>query len=65
LKNWNKEPAIFKEKPVWADSVAADFKKPYLDSRYFFSQQYLLFVLFGFGFHQKILRPLELQPTLL
>ena len=26
LKNWNKEPAIFKEKPVWADSVAADFK---------------------------------------
>ncbi|WP_140487840.1 arabinan endo-1,5-alpha-L-arabinosidase [Flavobacterium sp. GSA192] len=26
LKNWNKEPAVFKEKPVWADSVAADFK---------------------------------------
>lgn len=26
LKKWNKEPAIFKEKPVWADSVAADFK---------------------------------------
>ena len=26
LKNWNKEPAIFKEKPVWADSVAPDFK---------------------------------------
>ncbi|MFL9832015.1 arabinan endo-1,5-alpha-L-arabinosidase [Flavobacterium sp. ST-87] len=26
LKNWKKEPAIFKEKPVWADSVAADFK---------------------------------------
>lgn len=26
LKNWNKEPPIFKEKPVWADSVAADFK---------------------------------------
>ena len=26
LKNWNKEPAIFKDKPLWADSVAADFK---------------------------------------
>lgn len=26
MKKWDKEPAIFKEKPVWADSVAADFK---------------------------------------
>lgn len=26
LKNWNPEPAVFKEKPVWADAVAADFK---------------------------------------
>ena len=26
LKKWTKEPAIFQEKPVWADSVAADFK---------------------------------------
>jgi beta-xylosidase len=26
LKNWNKEPAVFKEKPLWSDSVAADFK---------------------------------------
>lgn len=26
LKKWDKEPAVFKEKPVWADSVAADFK---------------------------------------
>ena len=26
LKNWNKEPAIFKEKPVWVDSVVPDFK---------------------------------------
>ncbi|MBC7407277.1 MAG: arabinan endo-1,5-alpha-L-arabinosidase [Arcicella sp.] len=26
LKNWNKEPAIFKDKPLWVDSVAADFK---------------------------------------
>lgn len=26
MKKWNKEPAIFKEKPLWADSVAADFK---------------------------------------
>ena len=26
LKNWNKEPQVFKEKPVWADGVAADFK---------------------------------------
>ncbi|WP_281336674.1 arabinan endo-1,5-alpha-L-arabinosidase [Flavobacterium eburneipallidum] len=26
LKNWTKEPAIFPEKPVWADAVAADFK---------------------------------------
>jgi len=26
LKNWNKEPAIFKEKPVWVDSVVSDFK---------------------------------------
>jgi len=26
LKNWNPETAVFKEKPVWADAVAADFK---------------------------------------
>lgn len=26
LKKWNPEPAIFKEKPIWADYVAADFK---------------------------------------
>ncbi|MFV8342504.1 arabinan endo-1,5-alpha-L-arabinosidase [Flavobacterium sp. XS2P39] len=25
LKNWNQEPAIFKEKPVWADTVVPDF----------------------------------------
>ena len=26
LKNWNPEPAIFKEKPTWVDSVVPDFK---------------------------------------
>ena len=26
LKNWNPEPAVFKEKPVWVDSVVPDFK---------------------------------------
>jgi len=26
LRKWNKEPSIFKEKPVWADSVVPDFK---------------------------------------
>lgn len=26
LKNWNPEPQIFLEKPIWADAVAADFK---------------------------------------
>jgi beta-xylosidase len=26
LINWNKEPAVFKEKPVWVDSVVPDFK---------------------------------------
>ena len=25
LKNWKPEPQIFKEEPIWADSVAADF----------------------------------------
>lgn len=26
LKTWNREPAIFKEKPEWTDSVVADFE---------------------------------------
>lgn len=26
MKTWNREPAIFSEKPIWADGVAADFK---------------------------------------
>jgi arabinan endo-1,5-alpha-L-arabinosidase len=26
MKNWNQEPAVFKEKPVWVDSVVPDFK---------------------------------------
>ena len=26
LKKWNPEPPVFKEKPVWADAVAANFK---------------------------------------
>ena len=26
LKKWDKQPQVFKEKPVWADGVAADFK---------------------------------------
>ncbi len=26
LKNWNPEPAIFKEKPTWTDAVVPDFK---------------------------------------
>ena len=26
MKNWNPEPAVFKEKPVWVDSVVPDFK---------------------------------------
>ncbi|MEO6175465.1 MAG: arabinan endo-1,5-alpha-L-arabinosidase [Flavobacterium circumlabens] len=26
LKSWNPEPPVFKDKPVWADGVAADFK---------------------------------------
>ena len=25
LKNWEKEPQVFTEEPVWADDVAADF----------------------------------------
>src|SRR3970040_337734 len=25
LKNWNQEPAIFKEKPLWVDTVVPDF----------------------------------------
>lgn len=26
LKKWDKQPQVFKEKPVWADGVAVDFK---------------------------------------
>ncbi|MEN3323670.1 arabinan endo-1,5-alpha-L-arabinosidase [Mariniflexile soesokkakense] len=26
LKNWNREPAVFSEKPIWADNVVPDFK---------------------------------------
>ena len=26
LKNWNPEPQVFTEKPIWADGVAANFK---------------------------------------
>lgn len=26
LKNWKREPSVFKEKPIWTDSVVPDFK---------------------------------------
>ena len=40
LKNWNPEPAIFNEKPVWVDSVVPDFKNHILTP--FISSLFLL-----------------------
>jgi len=44
LKNWKHVPAVFPEKPVWADGVAADFKNHiWAPDITFYNNQYYLY----------------------
>ena len=51
LKKWNQEPQVFAEKPVWADSVAADFKNHIWAPDIIFhnNQYYLYYSVSAFG----------------
>ncbi len=44
LENWNREPAVFKEKPEWTDSVVADFENHiWAPDIYFEDETYYLY----------------------
>lgn len=51
LKEWEKEPQVFSEKPVWADGVAADFKNHIWapDISFHNNQYYLYYSVSAFG----------------
>jgi len=51
MKNWKKEPAVFKEKPIWADDIAIDFKNHIWapDISFHNNQYYLYYSISNFG----------------